>query len=615
MLIIAGLFIYLIQRFLQYEQVFNEIDIIKERVIVDPLYAKVVKNTSLNQKCANIFANLQVPPLLSEVDYSLYDRKTWLKNAIKRFKFGLSEKSIKFDDTHKNFVKNQYNKLTSDLSLYENQLLKSFNQMRLSTQCKDYIIDRKIKKLYPWLKNLPSSFNSKGIVIPVLPEKITTVRDALIVKLISSLRIQKNKLPIEIVYFGDDICDQKAVEHAAHGEIIQAPDSYHDYTDSPFLTSDYPDQDIKFVNITSHIDQEFHHRLNFNFMYSLSLIFNSFEEVILLTHQTIPLTNLEILFNDKEYIESGTYFFKNPTKLSTKPRKFKSGFHEVNLLILNLFPNKLDIEHFSLFNQASGPIDRVFNQSFSELVDPSMMVLNKAKTMNGLLIATNLQFLLILNGRFRDFQTYLNPDFIWLGQIISGTNRITFNRDFATAVGMSTPIKCLDPKIVQVSQEVCSSSWGQIYSDSALTLLYVTTHQLENAKWFDDSFPYALERKYSYKDIATVDNIFDSDSESKTTIDSLNTTLYDSTLKINPLYIDSVIKPPTLQAPVVVQGATEPKQAWILQDNFVNNDANPFYCVYNIVGNLAEGKSGKVIALNDKAVKKFNFITEYWLQD
>lgn len=638
-----------------HEQQQEEIDIIASRVVIDNKYESMGNpNLGLDQKCRkffNKFSNYQ-PQAISQAlqqqfDTKLYDRRNWLSSTIRKTKFQLALENIKFTDDLRNQIKLQYKKLIKSLSDHENHIFKDFGLMKVHSRCEEFIdLSDFHQKLYPWLsfkfpvssssttnldendaknknyqsgnflQQLKSNYNGRGIVIPILPVNDNKhIRDQSIINLVGSLRILKNNLPIEIIYFDDDVIDENLLNLAANDDILHVPKSFSEYSSTPFTSSDYPKQAIKFINVTELIADQYHDKVNANFLYSLSLIFNTFEDVILLHHQTIPLINLETLFDNKDYLQTGNLLFKNPTILSTKPRKLKNGYNQVNLLLQSLLPHEKDEQFFNLIKSTSSSTNRLLHQGFQKLVDPSMMIINKSKWLHGLLIATNLQFINLLNGRFYNFQTELNPDFICLGQEISGLYPVNFNTNYAIASGVLTPRKSQDKSFINQSEEICSSSWGQLYDEDDLTLLYVTSHQLENSKWHDKLFTSALERKYSYYESQIVDNIFDRDSNKKQTLGSINNDLYTSKLRDNPLYIEAIIKPPTLQAPVEVGEIKEPVKAWILQEGFVKDLGHPYYCAYNIVGNLEEGKVGSMITYNQRIQNKFRFIIDFWLQN
>jgi hypothetical protein len=655
-IIVVLLFCYHNPYFYHEQQQEDEIDIIASRVVIDNKYESMGNpNLGLDQNCRKFFNKFSKyqPQAISQAlqqqfDTKLYDRQNWLSSTIRKIKFQLALENIKFTDDLRNQIKVQYKKLIKSLSDHENQLFKDFGLMRVHSRCEgEEVIDLSDfhQKLYPWLsfkfpapssttnrdendaknksyqsgnflQQLKSDYNGRGIVIPILPVNDNKhIRDQSIINLVGSLRILKNNLPIEIIYFGDDVIDENLLNMAANDDILHVPKSFSEYSSTPFTSSDYPKQAIKFINVTELIADQYHDKFNANFLYSLSLIFNTFEEVILLHHRTIPLINLEILFDNKNYLQTGNLLFKNPTILSTKPRKLKNGYNQVNLLLQSLLPHEKDEQYFNFTQSTSNSTNRLLHQGFQKLVDPSMMIINKSKWLHGLLIATNLQFINLLNGRFHNFQTELNPDFICLGHEISGLYPLNFNTNYAIASGILTPRQSRDKSFINQSEEICSSSWGQLYDEDDLTLLYVTSHQLENSKWHDELFTSALERKYSYYESQIVDNIFDKDSSEKQTLGSINNEIYTSKLRDNPLYIEAIIKPPTLQAPVEVGEIKEPNKAWILQEGFVKDLGNPYYCAYNIVGNLEEGKIGSMITYNQRIQNKFRFVIDFWLQN
>ena len=99
------------------------------------------------------------------------------------------------------------------------------------------------------------------------------------------------------------------------------------------------------------------------------------------------------------------------------------------------------------------------------------------------MISGNFEFLYhddLFNIRINNTPTKTKMDYLWLGQYISGINeQIIFNFNYAIMPGILTPSQNL-PKDLIECLEICSSSWGQLSDIDDISLLYITSHQLQN---------------------------------------------------------------------------------------------------------------------------------------
>ncbi|KAK6459083.1 mannosyltransferase putative-domain-containing protein [Scheffersomyces xylosifermentans] len=486
-------------------------------------------------------------------------------------------------------------------------------------------------------RNLQGKSNGKGIVIPLLPVSPRDKQIENITRLIKVLRAMKNQFPIEVMHLGDLTKDEmKKIAFAARTDISRLPSSYKKYLElknknsvevSAVTNDDYPKQIIWFADLTPVKNKQQHPLVSKaysynspNFVLSMSTIFNSFEESIVLGSSSIPLVeNLgKHFFENDSYKQNGILFFKNPSHYTTKVRRFPPGFHEVtNFIRAQLMPSQEDAVYFgiNMRDPEMSPTNRVFEEGFQDLLDPSVMVINKSKVLSGLLISSNFQLYKIFTTRFESIKDELNPEFLWVGQEIAGTNdRVNFNNNYAVSVGILTP-EMNKPSIATMAQELCSSSWGQLSDVDDFTLLYVTSHHLENWRSDNMAFQLDLKAKFTTKEKEKVDNIFKPGDQEKTEMIRENSSIFQNKIVSNPLYIESIMRPPTIRDPIFSEGFREPSQAWIKQEEFGAYKGNPYWCSYDVVGNPVTGERGTVINLSDVTQAWYKFILDVWYRD
>ncbi|CUM62882.1 uncharacterized protein PRCAT00000441001 [Priceomyces carsonii] len=615
--------------------------------------------------------------LRQEFNNLIYKEPKWLRNEIKKQRRELLKQGLRLTKEQEQQIRAQYEADLKSTSLLEERLFLEFSHMRVFGKCfldskqegvsddGDFCLTY-ARKLYPWLagnypifenwkrgilkdgryphhvdkefsqdsscflSNLISKSNGKGIVIPIYPSDYKSHQIRNIRNLIKVLRALKNDLPIEITYMRGDLNenDKSALISEARTEISSFPDSFglyfqlkygRDISNQFISSNDYPKQDLWFADLSTVKNSKQHPMVSksylFNspsFILSLSLIFNSFEDIIVLDSDAIPLLENfgSSLFQNEDYQKHGTLFFKNPSYTSSKPRIFNPGYFEVESFItLLLMPSSSDEKYFGISRRSGvgAASNRVFVDHFFRLMDPSLMVIKKSKTLSGLLVSCNFQLYPLLTARFAMAKSSLDPDFIWLGQEISGAQEeVVFNKNYGVAAGIFTPEQN-KPKYVTESKEICSSSWAQLYDKDDLTLLYVTNHQLQN--WVDNELEFRrdLEKKYSI--------MIENNSGFREEEGVGNRELYADTIEQNPLFIDSVIKPPVIKTPIHNTEFNEPSKGWIEFDEFGGEDGTSYWCAYDVVGSPQENKNSAKFTYNALARAKFRYILDVWLQE
>lgn len=498
-----------------------------------------------------------------------------------------------------------------------------------------------------FMKKIKNLSNGKGIIITIFPSSGTKRLNQIenISRLIKVLRGLKNKLPIEIMYMNQDLsnAEKNILIEASRTEVSGLPDSFNDYfnilkikepdfhdAEFHFQTSlHYPKQELWFVDMTSLKNKQGHPLVaksyKFNsptFIQMLSTVFNSFEEFVALSQHAIPLIENfgDYLFEMESYKEYGLKLFKNPSHYQLRARRFEPGFHEITNLVKHyMMPNKYDQKVFGM-NQRSKKIlfdtNRILEEYFNSLIDPTIMVFNKLKVMNGLLLSCNLQLYSILSSRFHTPKGELNSEFVWLGQEISGTNiKLNFNRHYGVAAGVMTPPQNKPTDLVTLSGELCSSSWAQLDDRDDFTMIYITSHQLQNWLYEGLSFQSAIEEKFTVYETKFIDNIFtNNENATKTSVKVADRELYDDTFGKNPLYIDTAMNPSVIKEPAVIEDATEPNQAWLQIEEFASYKGYPYWCSYDVVGSARLNLRGKLIHYNEMLKARYRFILDVWFR-
>ena len=580
------------------------------------LYFSELEDFQVNLK---FWSQFKVNPLV-------YKKKKWIKDITRAKRKEIRRKNWKPEYDQE--IADMYEEEQAKYAHYERQIFDDVSHMKVFGKCMSKVLDDEMqclnleKKLYPWLKGLPlvqdaegnpiimqngmeqlserciiknilATSQGRGIVIPVNGTRIEHLVDY-IERLLVTLKVMKNRLPIAIFH--------KNLSADIRARIANTSKSNDD--------NQYPLQSVMFFDLTpvtdySHID-----------VVAQSLMFNHFQEVILLTENIIPLTDLNALFDENfkesaketKYIAAdtleteklGVYFFKYPSVFDKS--KATPGYYDINHFIRNvLLPSTKDSQLYNLKASNTREFKRYFEDDFKTIIDPNVMMLNKSQALNGLLIALSLEF-------YDPLKLRINlPDIHWIAHRIAGT-KIKFHNNPSVMAGMYTPEK---------SSEICSSSFGQLSDVDSLTLLFITSHQLQN--WLEkrQSYTTFFEQKYvtTYKE--EVDNIFDSSSLTKTIMERTNDEILQK-LMLNPLTVENIIVPPTLTRKVHVKSFEEPNEAWVEQKKHIPErsrlESHKYYCVYSDIGDVFNGGTrGPTINVRRDKKELYGNVTVAWL--
>lgn len=304
-----------------------------------------------------------------------------------------------------------------------------------------------------FVNDLHLNYRGKGIVFTASDKYVSDL-----LSLIKVLRAFNNKLPIQIIHKGDLSRNSRDRIINVAREKLELPYSYHKVSST--VSSEFSKQDVWFVNvekcITSKYSKHFEHFAN----KLLASFFNSFQEMILMDTDVIPLINPVDFFHTKQYNKSGTYFFKDREQFELQ----KAGDPEFFSRIL---PLKADEYLFGIPGPTNKTLEnRFFKYKYLHFMEAGLVVLNKTQHLTGLLATIQLQL-------FEPSATRVwgDKELFWLGLVVAGDENYEFNRDSAYAVGELSADNLRFSRASKYFKEVCSSHPGHVNEDGQLLWL------------------------------------------------------------------------------------------------------------------------------------------------
>ncbi|KAI5966516.1 uncharacterized protein KGF55_000825 [Candida pseudojiufengensis] len=518
-----------------------------------------------------------------------------------------------------------------------------FNKDLDSTQAQVY--DEFTDKLFPFLTDKPpildgdNSYNSdvyarnsidyiyknskgKGIVVSA-----ATRHSRDLVRLIKVLRALNNKLPIQIMHKGD--ITKKwltAIEEAAVVDIETTFQAENLAEDNPILKdtnlldqskefgSEFPKQDLTFVNLAPCIKRNFKYSFPGYSNKLLALLFSTFNEIILLDADTVPLVPPMEFFESKEYQKSGTYFFQD------RSLRDNNDYIETNYFA-TLFPsNENSIDNlFDIPRITEKTLNNKYMTGWRHYQEAGVVAFNKKEHFTGLLM----MFPLSLWQEPVKSSIWGDKELYWIGLSAAGDENYEFNPYSAASVGEATSIHERKFYPNSKSREVCSTHPGHVNGDGKLL-------------WINSGFGYCKKNGYYRDRVKFPFTAF----ESNELVDLFN----------SPLKIRAALIPPDLPrfrepGQIDPEPELEFKSSWKLrkkdideinedlpsgsertefitewgpQKGWVKNNIcfGYFYCAYDSIESYSADKetdNGKFYEFDEESVKFFDYLSKVWL--
>lgn len=369
-----------------------------------------------------------------------------------------------------------------------NNGLPDFSTGRFNGDVRGPETDESGKKTENLLQYYHKSINGKGIVIT------TTSRHARdVAKLLRVLRALNNELPVQVVYRGHlsdrsrNIILNAALEdfsnlvNSSNFEKVLPEVNIMDPSKFGVL---YPPQKISFASVKpiirdNRMFQNYNNKL-------ISLIFSSFEEIILMDADTVPLVNPQEFFDSEEYSATSSFFFKD------RSLRDRNDYLETNyfkkMMPLNdridsidrlLGLPEIDTNSLSKNNYIHG---------WRHFQEAGVVALNKRKHFGGLMMMLPLA---IWREPIKT-SVWGDKEFYWLGLLMNGDDQISFNQYEVASVGQVTPdeLKVYNEK----SNEVCSTHPGHVDRHGKLLWINSGFHFCKKNNHYRDKDKYPFSK-------------------------------------------------------------------------------------------------------------------------
>ncbi|KGU13271.1 alpha 1,3-mannosyltransferase [Candida albicans P87] len=462
-----------------------------------------------------------------------------------------------------NYVKDGNQKTTKKIKYNNDKHLSSFFLNRLKQKC-----------------------NGRGLVL-----SISDLHVDVTVRLIHLLRALNNRYPIQIVYYDNLSKETKEkIVTAAREVMSHVPKSFErvaKYFPDDYLDNDQgglPKQEIWFINTYNVIHADY--KLQFRGFANkfLATLFNSFDEFILLDADTVLTQSPSYFFNLPQYLETGTFFYKDRTTYETRPKSDSIFFEKLG-------PSVIDSVMFNIPIMTSYTLNRSFFKGLFHYMESGLVVLNRDMHYSSFLTMVQMNFFEPVNSRIHG-----DKEIFWLAMAINGKQNYYFDENYAAAVGVMTPdIERTKPdKTLHESKELCSPHPGHI------------SHDDNSLVWLNSGFFYCGQN----------DKVkFVEEFKHKSRLKHLNTLEAFKTFYYSPLRIENAIIPPMDLDIWAANNEDEPAKGWFGDPRYCSGY---MWCAYDKIGGKTKsGKNtrleGKIINFDEQAQDLFNYYGDVWV--
>lgn len=333
--------------------------------------------------------------------------------------------------------------------------------------------------------------NGKGIVISA---RSSHGRD--IVKLIRVLRALNNELPIQIVHRGDlTKKNRNYIWFAARAE----PDELLDPTGNGDYRSILPEinlqeqyaeygstfrkQELWFVDVKRLIPRQNKGLFEGYLNKILALIFNLFEEVLLMDADLVPLVKPLAFFQTSEYKASGTMFFRD------RAIRDANDYVETNFFTLLMPTRNASMDGlFGIRPITNHTLSNPYLTGWRHSMEAGIVPIHKTQHFMGLLMTIPLALWVnpVKSSIWGDKEMY------WLGLSMAGDENYRFNKYGAASIGVATEDRSLKNYANSSAVEVCSTHPGHVGSDDKLLWINLGFSYCKKNGYFRDKahFPF-----------------------------------------------------------------------------------------------------------------------------
>ncbi|VEU24255.1 DEKNAAC105317 [Brettanomyces naardenensis] len=265
-----------------------------------------------------------------------------------------------------------------------------------------------------FIKNLQVGSKGRGIVISADDSMVPELSSLLTV-----LRLLSNGSstdPIQIFYTGDTL------PKMAMKKLVEVATEPMKPVDNDVFPKIPAPLQLTFVDVTESIESDYRGYFEHYNMKLLAYLFNSFEEMMLMDTDTVPLMSINEIFKLPQYQETSTLFYRDrevdimmSDEASVTFGGLLNGANESSYLDLKKSSNKLS--------------ERLLKRKFKFLMESGLVLINRKERFDGVMASTMMVF-------FKPFQDNVHgeKEYFWLGQEVMG-HEYRFNENYAVAVG------------------------------------------------------------------------------------------------------------------------------------------------------------------------------------
>lgn len=317
-----------------------------------------------------------------------------------------------------------------------------------------------------------NQFINKGIVISISDNQ-DNIEESL--SLLKILRFWSNTLPIQFVHKGDlSITNQNKLISMARDNLSL------NLSNGTLLNLSSSPQDLWFVDASPSISKKFLKKFTHFKNKWISMLFNLFQEIILMDTDVVPFINPSKFFDLEDYLKYNAHFFKDRLL-----PQFIDNYQLIHYK--SLLPSGFEKKFFNIsVDQSFIAENGFFNFGTKHLMESGLVIMNRTKPhFAGLLASVNLQ----LND-VTSKAVYGDKELFWIGQILIGNhNSFSFNDNNAAAIGTYNA----------TSKLICSTQMGHF--DSNLKLLWtnggLNICKKNYAFFWDYTWYKSLRKKFS----------------------------------------------------------------------------------------------------------------------
>lgn len=251
----------------------------------------------------------------------------------------------------------------------------------------------------------------KGIVLSISDRFVPDL-----INLIKLFRFFKNEYPIQFVHKGDlsDASKKQLTEVAREDITLHGVQTINEHK-----------QDIWFVNTRGCISDGYQPYFNSFANKWLAVLFNTFEEMMLMDTDVAPFVSPEYFFNLAQYKSKGAFFFKDRVGIdSIKP--------QIPKMWLEMFPSIIETTLFETPQTSNITLNNdFFSKGSRHMMEAGVVLINRKTHLSGLLLSTQIQLWQPLTVKIHG-----EKEIFWLGQSMMGNEEYEFNNKYSGAAGM-----------------------------------------------------------------------------------------------------------------------------------------------------------------------------------